>query len=102
MKYTAMDKWVDEIKAIMEITRQKISNDLDYTMITTYWQLGKCIVENEQNGEIKAQYGQKVLMALSKRLTSELGKGYSKSNLYNMRDFYIIYPYFQTATLIIT
>ena len=95
MEYTAMDKWVDEIKVIMEAARQKISNDLNSTMITTYWQLGKCIVENEQNGEIKGQYGQKVLVELSKRLTLELGKGYSKSNLYNMRDFYVIYPNFQ-------
>ena len=45
MEYTAMDKWVDEIKIIMEAARQKISNDLNSTMITTYWQLGKCIVE---------------------------------------------------------
>jgi len=98
MEYTAMDRWVDEIKAIMETARQKISSDMNIAMITTYWQLGKCIVTNEQNGELKAQYGQKLLVELSRRLTLELGKGYSKSNLYNMRDFYVIYPNFQVPS----
>jgi predicted nuclease of restriction endonuclease-like (RecB) superfamily len=95
MEYTAMDQWVEEIKAIMAKARQKIAGDVNSVMLDTYWQLGKSIVENEQNGEMNAQYGKKVLAELSKRLTRELGRGYSKSNLYNMRDLYISYPKFQ-------
>ena len=96
MPYSAMDKWVDEIKSIMEKARNQVAQDLNNIMIATYWQLGQSIVENEQNGELKAQYGKRVLSELSKRLTLELGKGYSKSNLYNMRDFYAVYPKFQS------
>ena len=95
MEYTAMDKWVDEIKAIMTSARQKIAGDVNDTMVTTYWQLGQSIVENEQDGEQKAQYGKRILAELSKRLTVDLGRGYSKSNLYNMRNFYAAYPKFQ-------
>ena len=95
MDNTAMDRWIEEIKKIMETARQRIASNINGVMLDTYWQLGKSIIENEQDGEIKAQYGKKVLAELSKRLTHELGKGYSRSNLYNMRDLYIIYPKFQ-------
>ena len=98
MEYTAMDKWIVEIKQIMETARQRIAHDVNGVMLDTYWQLGKSIVENEQNGELKAQYGKKVLSELSKRLTLELGRGYSRSNLYNMRDLFIAYPQFQMLT----
>jgi len=95
MPHSAMDKWVDEIKSIMETARNQAAQDLNNIMIATYWRLGQSIVENEQNGELKAQYGKRILSELSKRLTLELSKGYSKSNLYNMRDFYAVYPQFQ-------
>jgi len=95
MEYTAMDRWVDEIKEIMKNARKRVARDMNGAMLDTYWQLGRSIVENEQNGELKAQYGKKILSELSKRLTNELGKGYSRSNLYNMRDLYIAYPKFQ-------
>jgi predicted nuclease of restriction endonuclease-like (RecB) superfamily len=67
-------------------------------MLSTYWEVGRAIIEGEQNGELKAQYGKRVISELSKRLTIDLGKGYSKSNLYNMRDFYTSYPKFQTPS----
>lgn len=95
MPYSTMDKWVDEIKSIMETARNQAAQDLNNIMLATYWRLGQSIVENEQSGELKAQYGKRVLSELSKRLTLELGKGYSKSNLYNMRDFYAVYPQFK-------
>ncbi len=98
MEQTAMDRWVAEIKQIMESARQRLAGNVNSIMLNTYWQLGQSIVENEQNGELKAQYGKRVLTELSKRLTIELGRGYSKSNLYNMRDFYIVYPKFQTLS----
>jgi predicted nuclease of restriction endonuclease-like (RecB) superfamily len=95
MEQTAMEKWINEIKEIMATARRRIAHDVNNVMLEAYWRLGKSIVENEQNGELKAQYGKKVLTELSKRLSLELGKGYSKSNLYNMRDFYNVYPIFQ-------
>ena len=98
MEHTAMDIWVSEIKDIILKARQKIAHNINSTMLESYWYLGQSIIEREQNGELKAKYGKKVLAELSKRLTRELGRGYSKSNLYNMRDFYVTYPKFQTLS----
>ena len=98
MEQTAMDIWINEVKVIMETARTRIARDINNTMLEAYWYIGKSIVEHEQDGELKAEYGKRVLTELSKRLTTELGKGYSRSNLYNMRDFYIAYPKIQTAS----
>ncbi|MDR2719311.1 MAG: PDDEXK nuclease domain-containing protein [Nitrososphaerota archaeon] len=93
-----MDLLITEIRAIMETARTNIVHEINNTMLNTYWQIGRIIVEREQNGNLKAQYGKKLLPELSKRLTNELGKGYSRSNLYNMRELYLQYPKIQTAS----
>lgn len=90
-----MERLVDEIKSIMSGARQRVAGNVNTIMLATYWEVGRTIVESEQNGVLKAQYGKRIISELSKRLTIELGKGYSKSNLYNMRDFYTTYPKFQ-------
>ncbi|MCL2249240.1 MAG: PDDEXK nuclease domain-containing protein [Oscillospiraceae bacterium] len=90
-----MDNWINEIIEIMEAARIRVARDVNKTMLEAYWHIGKSIVEHGQDGELKAQYGRRVLAELSKRLSTELGKGYSRSNLYNMRDFYTVYPKFQ-------
>jgi len=92
MTATTMDIWINEIKEIMEHARLRVANDVNQIMIETYWKIGQSIIEREQDGELKAEYGKKILTTLSKRLTNELGKGYSRSNLYNMRSFYTAYP----------
>ena len=61
-------------------------------MVEAYWLIGKKIVEEEQNGKEKAEYGEAVLKNLSRTLTSEFGKGFSYSNLRNFRQFYLTYP----------
>jgi len=94
----SMDIWVKEIKEIMESARNQVANNANRIMIETYWRVGQSIVEHEQDGELKAQYGKKILSELSKRLGLELGKGYSRSNLYNMRGFYESYPNFPDAS----
>lgn len=98
MNTTAMDIWINEIKEIMKHARMKVASDVNQTMIETYWKIGQSIIEHEQDGELKAQYGKKILAELSKGLILELGKGYSKSNLYNMRGFYVSYPNFPDAS----
>jgi len=98
MSTTAMDVWVKEIKEIMESARMQVASDVNRIMIETYWRLGRSIIEHEQDGELKAQYGKRILSELSKRLSLELGKGYSRSNLYNMRGFYASYPNFPDAS----
>ena len=67
-------------------------------MLDAYWNVGRIIVENEQNGNIKAEYGKQVIKELSKELKKVLGSGFSISNLFNMRRFYITYPKFQTLS----
>lgn len=86
---------VDEIKTLIAEARAQVSREVNTAMLTTYWHVGRVIVEREQNGKFKAQYGKGLLPELSKQLTLELGRGFSKSNLYNMREFYLSYPKFQ-------
>ncbi len=61
-------------------------------MVTAYWSIGRLIVEHEQNGEKRAEYGMSVLEELSKRLTSDFGQGFDSRNLRNMRKFYLLFP----------
>jgi len=86
---------ISQIKELMETSRASVAREVNNAMLRYYWEVGRIIVEHEQDGEIKAKYGARLLSELSKRLTSEVGRGYSKSNLYNMRDFYLTYPIFQ-------
>jgi hypothetical protein len=60
-------------------------------MVFTYFQIGKMIIEDEQNGKDRAAYAEKTLAYLSKALTNQFGKRYSTSNLEYMRSFYITY-----------
>jgi hypothetical protein len=61
-------------------------------MVQTYWQVGRLIVEDEQQGSERAAYGKQVLKQLSSALTAEFGKGFDSSILRNMRSFYLIFP----------
>ncbi|GGB41981.1 hypothetical protein GCM10011502_14130 [Oceanisphaera marina] len=61
-------------------------------MVQSYWQIGRLIVEEEQQGENRAAYGKQQLQQLSKQLTERLGKGFDVGNLRNMRQFYITFP----------
>lgn len=78
--------------------KEKLSTSVNNTITETYWQIGKYIVETEQDGKIKAAYGKKLLTTLSHELTLRLGKGYSRPNLNNMRKFYLKYPNCQTVS----
>ena len=72
--------------------------EINKQLLKTYWQIGHIIVEHEQDGSLRAQYGKRLLSELAKELTRELGRGFSKSNLFNMRSFYIAYPNFPDAS----
>lgn len=82
----------EEIKILILDARNKISKEVNKNLINTYWNVGKTIVEKEQAGKIKAEYGKTILITVSKKLKREIGKGFSKSNLFNMRKFYLTYP----------
>jgi hypothetical protein len=69
-------------------------------MTRTYFEIGKIIVEEEQNGKNRAEYGRKLLKGLSQQLTGEFGKGFSVDNLQNMRKLYLAYSISETMSSI--
>lgn len=77
-------------------TREKVYNNVREEMVNYYWNVGRMIVEEEQGGDITPEYGRKLYLELAKRLTKKMGKSFSRSNLFNMRNFYITYPIVQT------
>ena len=92
------NKMIQEIKDIILSSRKKVAYEVNNTMLYAYWNVGRIIVENEQNGNIKAEYGKQIMKELSKELRKSLGSGFSVSNLFNMRKLYITYPKFQTVS----
>ena len=85
----------DNIKQLMDQARNRVSREVNTILVQTYWEIGRIIVEDEQGNLERAEYGKKLIEDLSKRLTKEYGKGFSKSNLFNMRNFYLTFPIFQ-------
>lgn len=83
---------VSQIKSLLEAARQKVATEVNTTLLSTYWQIGKIIVEDEQQHSDRAEYGKQTLKTLSKTLTEEYGKGFSRSSLQNMRLLYLAYP----------
>ena len=81
-----------DLKNIIEQSRKIVITNVNTIMLQTYWNIGKRIVEEEQNGNLKAEYGSKLLKEISKELTNEFGRGFSRSNLQSMRKFFIEYP----------
>ncbi len=79
-------------------TRQQAHKSIDTAMLLGYWRIGQYIVEYEQKGSIKAEYGTKMLLEVSKDLRTRIGKGVSRSNIANMRILYLKYPIVQTLS----
>ena len=71
----------DAVRQVLETARQSAYKAVNFAMVQAYWQIGRLIVEDEQNGEARAEYGKKVLAELADRLTVEFGKGFDASNL---------------------
>lgn len=84
-----------EIEGIITTNKTKVAYQINNTLVETYFNIGKVIIENEQNGNIRAEYGKEVLLKLSKKLRDKYGNGFSLSGLYNMRLFYTRYKNFQ-------
>ncbi len=87
-----VNSYIEDIREILSRARQKVYATINATMVQAYWQIGKRIVEQEQEGEKRAAYGEQVLKELSIALTTEFGKGFSAANLRNFRQFYLTYP----------
>lgn len=89
---------INEIKEVLQNARLNISYQVNSELLSAYWSIGKIIIEHEQNNNERAEYGKQTLKELSKALTAEFGKGFSRSNLQNMRAFYQTYQKCQTLS----
>ena len=85
------EQLANRIEALVVEARKKISSTVNVAMVYTNYEIGRYIVEDEQGGKIRAEYGKGVLNAVSARLTARLGKGWSVENLTSMRKFYVLY-----------
>ena len=86
-----IDKVYADIKSILLYARGKAFTAVNFVMVETYWQVGRRIVEEEQKGSRRAEYGKRILKELAQRLFDEFGTGFSERNLRNMRKFYLAY-----------
>lgn len=88
---SSFEGFYDKIKEILESARNRSYRAVNFEMVQAYWEIGRTIVEEEQDGEERADYGSRLLLSLSDRLTKDYGKGFDESNLRNMRLFYMRY-----------
>ncbi len=77
---------------LMEASRRAAARSVNAIMTATYWEIGRRIVELEQRGETRAEYGKQIIERLAKDLSDRFGRGFQKSNLFQMRAFYLTYP----------
>ena len=89
------NNYISEIKKILKNARQKAYTAVNSAMVEAYWEIGRRIVEEEQNGKERAEYGKEILQNLSKELTEEFGKGYSYRTLREIRQFYLMFSDFE-------
>ncbi|MCT7579293.1 PDDEXK nuclease domain-containing protein [Aliarcobacter butzleri] len=92
------NNFYQEIKELLYSAKNKVYQTINTTMTQTYFQIGKRIVEEEQGGEIRAEYGKSLLKLLSVQLINEFGKGFSVDNLENMRRFYLAFQKSETVS----
>lgn len=95
---THTNSMMNEIRDLLLNARQRVAIQVNTELLSTYWHIGRIIVEHEQESKDRAEYGKQTLKELSKELTNEFGKGFSRSNLQNMRAFYLAYPKCQTVS----
>lgn len=89
---------ISQIREIMINARSNVARQVNNELLSAYWNIGRVIVEHEQGSNERAEYGKDTMRQLSRTLTKEFGKGFSLSNVYNMRQFYLDYPKFQSLT----
>lgn len=92
-------KFFSQIVDLLQSARNNVVRTINQTMVTTYFEIGRKIVEEEQNGKDRAEYGKSLLRDVSKVLTTEFGKGFSITNIQQMRSFYLSYQKQQTPSV---
>ena len=95
---SSIDGLHDSIRTIIIGSQQNIVRSINSEMVSTYFNIGKLIVESEQRGQARAGYGERTMTLLSQKLVEEFGKGFSTRNLRNMRGFYLKFRIWQTLS----
>ena len=97
-KHKQYDGLIKEVGVLLEEARKNVYYQVNQILVKTYWEIGKRIVQFEQQGNKKAEYGDKILDTLAVDLKLNYGKGFSRSNVYSMRLFYLKYTKIQTVS----
>jgi len=92
LNLTPYEDIYSEIKEALLLSRNQAYSAVNFAMVQAYWQIGRIIVEHEQNGNVRADYGKAILQELSSRLTKDFGKGFSVRTLQQMKKFYVTFP----------
>lgn len=87
-----------KVAELIELARKKVATTANLTMVHTYFEIGRMIVEDEQQGKERAEYGRQLIKDLSKQLVEKFGKGFSQRNLEQMRQFYLAYSIYETPS----
>ena len=85
------NEFLNKVSLLIEEAKKNVKTTVNIAMVYTYFEIGRMIIEEEQNGDNRAEYGKYIIRNLSSFLTEHYGKGYSISNLKNFRQFYLIY-----------
>ena len=93
---TRATQLAEKIEILVTEARKKVASVANTAQVYTYYEIGRYIIEDEQGGKLRAEYGKGVLKRVSKRLTERLGKGWSEENLRLMRKFYTLYSHVQS------
>lgn len=94
----AMHALLQEIVQVIQQARSQVRQAVNHAMVQSYWEIGRLIVEHEQQGEARAAYGKQQLQYLSQQLADQFGKGFDVTNLRNMRRFYLAFPIRETVS----
>jgi predicted nuclease of restriction endonuclease-like (RecB) superfamily len=92
------DDFFSKVSSLLKSARSRVVQQVNNVMVLTYFEIGKLIVLEEQKGEVKSKYGSNLINELSARLTEEFGRGFSQTNLKQMRSFYMVYENRQTPS----
>lgn len=98
MKPEKQHQVFQSVQELIEKTQQSIVRNVNSTMVATYFQIGRMIVEDEQQGKAYATYGKETITELSQHLTAHCGKGYSPDSLERMRAFFVEYGNYETLS----
>lgn len=91
---------LQQVVDLLQQARQQVLRTVNSTMVYTYFEIGRIIVEEEQNGKERAEYGKQLLKGLSADLTLEFGKGFSVDNLQNIRKLFLAYSNYEAVSSI--